>query len=40
MIEVHGLLEIKDPHRPWGGPMLLGLALLWDPTAVRVLDFE
>ena len=27
-------------HRPWGGPMLLGLALLWDPTVVRVLNFE
>ena len=28
MSEVHGFLEIKDTHRPWGGPLLLGLALL------------
>ena len=25
--EVQGLLEIKDTHRPWGGPMLLGIGL-------------
>ena len=24
---VQGLLEIKDTHRPWEGPMLLGIAL-------------
>ena len=27
-IPVQGFLEIKDSHRPYGGPMLLGLALL------------
>jgi hypothetical protein len=29
MNEVQGLLESKDTHRPEGGPMLLGLALLY-----------
>ena len=24
---VQGLLANKDTHRPWGGPMLLGIAL-------------
>ena len=39
-IRMQGPLEIKDTHRPQGGPMLLGLALLQGPTAVRVLNFE
>jgi hypothetical protein len=26
-IEVQGLLEIKDTHRPYRGPVLLGIAL-------------
>ena len=25
---VQGLLEIKDAHRPWDGPILLGTGLL------------
>ena len=25
--EVQGLLEIKDTHRPYGGPVLLGIGL-------------
>ena len=25
--QVQGLLQIKDTHRPYGGPMLLGIAL-------------
>ena len=37
---LQGLLEIKDTHCPYRGPTLLGLALLYDPTAVRVLTFE
>ena len=37
---LQGLLKIKDTQRPQGGPMLLGLALLWEPTAVLVLNFE
>ena len=28
---VPGLLEIKDMHRPWDGPILLGLDLPEDP---------
>ena len=27
-VTLQGLLEIKGTHRPWGGPMLLGIALL------------
>ena len=34
---VQGSLEIKDTHRPEGGPMLLDIGLLKDPRAVRVL---
>ena len=30
-------LEMKDTHRPWGGPMLPELALPQEPKAVRVL---
>ena len=26
-LQVQGLLEIKNTHRPWGGPMLLGTGL-------------
>ena len=40
MMVLQGLLEIKDTHRPSGGSMLQGLALLLDPTAACVLDFE
>ena len=34
------ILEIKDTHRPYGGPVLLGIALPQGPVAVRVLNFE
>ena len=27
-VNIQGLLEIKDTHRTWGDPMLLGIALL------------
>ena len=37
---VQELLEIKDTHRPWGGPTLLGIGLLQGPRAVCVLNFE
>ena len=26
--QLQGLFEIKDTHRPWGGPMLLDIGLL------------
>ena len=34
---IQGLLANKDTHRPQGGPIVLGIALLEDPRAVRVL---
>ena len=37
---VQGLLEIKDKHSPWEGPMLLGRDLPEVPMAVCVFDFE
>ena len=37
---LQGLLEIKETHRPYGGPMLLGMGLMQDPRAVRALTFE
>ena len=40
MREVQGLLDIKDTHRPYAGPMLLGIDLLKGPRAVCVLNFE
>ena len=39
-LSLQGLLKVKDTHRPQGGLMLLGKALLKGPKAVRVLDFE
>ena len=33
-------LEIKDTHRPKGGPVLLGIVLPEGPMAVRVLNYE
>ena len=27
MLNIQGILEIKDTHRPWEGPMLLGIYL-------------
>ena len=40
MSKVQGLLEIKDTHRPYEGPMLLGIDLPYGPTAVCVLNVE
>ena len=37
---VQGFLAIKNTHRPYGGPMLLGIELPGGPRAVRVLNFE
>ena len=39
-IGVQGLLDIKYTRLLLGGPMLLGLALLKDPTAVCIPNFE
>ena len=35
-----GGLEIKDTHRPQGGPKLLGVGLMQGPRASHVLIFE
>jgi hypothetical protein len=37
---LQGLLEIKKTHRPQGRPVLLGIALRYDPRRMRVLNFE
>ena len=40
LYKLQGLLELKDTHRPYEDPMLLGIDLPEDPMAVGVLNFE
>ena len=37
---LQGLLANKDTHRPFCARVLVGFALLQDPKAGRVLNFE